>query len=172
MQFRKNGETLLEFIALDPFLAELIKQIPSAADPRGETPATSRLYSCPIDPALSMDPGTESLKKDWEDFVVPELKVQFGSAVAQVQHDIQEYLCEGDGDDDDFPYRLQIPMEHVDAWLSALNQARLVLAARFAFTEEELSRPFQSKLTSLRDLALYQISIYAFLQELIISGLK
>lgn len=171
MQFRKNGESLLEFIALDPFLAELIKQIPSAADPRGEISATSRLYSCPIDATAGSDAVTENLKADWEDFVIPELKLQFGSAIAQVQHDIQEYLCEAEGDDDDFPYRLQIPMDHVDAWLSALNQARLVLAARFAFTDEELSRPFQSKLTSLRDLALYQISIYAFLQELIISGL-
>ncbi|HEY5893979.1 MAG TPA: hypothetical protein VIT91_12180 [Chthoniobacterales bacterium] len=171
MQFRKNGDTLLEFIALDPFLAELIKQIPSATDPRGETSASSRLYSSPIDSAASPGAASEGLKKDWEEYVVPELKLQFASSVAQVQHDIQEYLCEAEGDDDDFPYRLQIPMDHVDAWLSALNQARLVLAARFAFTEEELSRPFQSKLTSLRDLALYQISIYAFLQELIISGL-
>lgn len=166
MHFRKNGDKMLEFSGLDPFLAELIKQIPCAADPHDDAAAKGRLYARPVEVA---DQEKDFLQ-DWDELVVPDLKLQFGSALAQVTHDIQEYLCEVEGKED-FPYRLQIPLAHADAWLSALNQARLVLVERFQFSDVELSRPFQTRLTSLRDLALYQISIYALLQELIITGL-
>ncbi|HEX8372796.1 MAG TPA: DUF2017 family protein, partial [Chthoniobacterales bacterium] len=146
---------------IDPFFAEIIRQIPHAARPENHSAAEARLFSAPC---AENDPLTE----DWQEYVVPDLRSLFSTAVARVQHDLSENLCESDGEDD-FPYRLQIPMDHLDAWLSALNQARLVLAARYAFSDEELAEHFTPKLTSLRDLALYQITIYGWMQELLLT---
>jgi hypothetical protein len=163
MKFYRHGSQYSEFVGIDPFLAELIRQIPQAADAEDNALATGRLFSSP-------SPDDAELTADWQELVAPELKTQFRSAVSLVAHDLAENLCETDGNDD-FPFRLQIPLEHTDAWLSALNQARLVLAARYAFSDEELGERFPPQLKSLRALVLYQITIYGWMQELLLSTL-
>ena len=163
MKFYQHGETYAEFVGIDPFLAEIIRQIPRAANPEDDTAAKARLFSSP-----SATP--DELSRDWQEYVVPDLRAGFDTALARVQHDLAENLCETDGEDD-FPFRLQVPLDHVDAWLSALNQARLVLAARHSFSDEELAGHFHPQLTSLRELALYQITIYGWMQELLLSTL-
>ena len=66
---------------------------------------------------------------------------------------------------------LRIPTKHADAWLSALNQARLVIAAKNNFTELELSDHLRSPIGSRRDLSLFQVNFYGFLQEFILREL-
>jgi hypothetical protein len=63
---------------------------------------------------------------------------------------------------------LRIPTQHADAWLNALNQARLAIAARCNFTETELCDHDRSPVGSRRDLSLFQINFYGFLQEFIL----
>ena len=63
---------------------------------------------------------------------------------------------------------LRIPTKHADAWLSALNQARLVIAAKNNFTELELCDHLRSPIGSRRDLSLFQVNFYGFLQEFIL----
>jgi hypothetical protein len=63
---------------------------------------------------------------------------------------------------------LRIPAKHADAWLSALNQARLVIAAKYDFTEGELCDHYRSPIGSRRDLSLFQVNFYGFLQEFIL----
>jgi hypothetical protein len=53
-----------------------------------------------------------------------------------------------------------------------LNQARLVIAAKNDFTESELSDHFRSPIGSRRDLSLFQINFYGFLQEFILRELE
>jgi len=163
VKFYQHGNKYAEFVGIDPFLAEIIRQIPRAANPEDDMKAKARLFSSPT-------ADDDELAMDWEDLVVPDLKMGFSAAVARVEHDLAENLCECEGEDD-FPFRLQIPLEHADAWLSALNQARLVLSARYDFTDEELSGRLQPRLTSLRELALYQVTIYGWIQELLLTAL-
>ncbi|MEO7932651.1 MAG: DUF2017 family protein [Chthoniobacterales bacterium] len=163
MKFYRHGSQYAEFLGIDPFLAELIRQIPQAADAEDSALAQGRIFSSP-------SPDNAELAADWKELVVPELKTQFRSAVSLVEHDLAENLCESDGDDD-FPFRLQIPLEHTDAWLSALNQARLVLTSRYEFSDEELNERFPPQLKSLRELVLYQITIYGWMQELLLTTL-
>ena len=66
---------------------------------------------------------------------------------------------------------LRIPSKHGDAWLSALNQARLVIAAKYNFTDGELGEHFRSPIGSRRDLSLFQVNFYGFLQEFILREL-
>ena len=57
-------------------------------------------------------------------------------------------------------------------WLNALNQARLVIAAKNNFTENELNDHFRSPIGSRRDLSLFQVNFYGFLQEFILRELE
>jgi hypothetical protein len=67
---------------------------------------------------------------------------------------------------------LRIPVKHADAWLSALNQARLVIAAKNDFTEIELNDHVHSPIGSRRDLSLFQVNFYGFLQEYILREME
>ncbi|MDQ3118391.1 MAG: DUF2017 domain-containing protein, partial [Verrucomicrobiota bacterium] len=63
---------------------------------------------------------------------------------------------------------LHIPLKHAEAWLNALNQARLVIASKFGFSEGELCDHYRSPIGSRRDLSLFQVNFYGFLQEFIL----
>ena len=67
---------------------------------------------------------------------------------------------------------LTIPFEHGDAWLNALNQARLVIAAKYKFSDIELNDHDRSPIGSRRDLSLFQVNFYGFLQEFILREMQ
>src|SRR6476646_516218 len=145
---RKNQ---IEISELDPFLAELLRQIPSSANPEGEPAAERRIFSPPIN-------GKQ-----------PELRRLFQTATETVGADLKQL----NGNEQSLTNRtLRIPTKHSDAWLSALNQARLVIAAKNNFTELELSDHLRSPIGSRRDLSLFQVNFYGFLQEFILRELE
>jgi Domain of unknown function (DUF2017). len=101
-------------------------------------------------------------------YVEPELRRLFQSATETVAADLEQL----NGNEKSVANRtLRIPAKHADAWLSALNQARLVIAAKNNFTESELGDHFRSPIGSRRDLSLFQINFYGFLQEFILRDL-
>ena len=155
--YRHNDR--IEITELDPFLAELLRQIPASAKPDGVPAAEKRLFSSPTN-------GKEKdLRAEWKQYVEPELRRLFQSAAETVASDLEQL----NGNEKSLANRtLRIPAKHADAWLSALNQARLVIAAKNDFTERELSDHFRSPIGSRRDLSLFQINFYGFLQEFIL----
>lgn len=154
---RREGD--LEISELDPFLAELLRQIPTSAAVEKDSPAQARLLSAPIDKSES------EFCKEWKLYVEPELRRLFQSATETVASDLEQ-LC---GDEKTFANRtLRIPAKHADAWLNALNQARLAIAAKNNFSDGELCDHDRSPIGSRRDLSLFQINFYGFLQELIL----
>lgn len=152
----------LEVRELDPFLAELLRQVPESAEPKDCPAAEERLFSAPA-------PETEKeLCAEWKVYVVPELRRLFQSATATVRQDLEQLKCSKK------PFAnctLRIPLAHADAWLSALNQARLAIAASYNFSEGELCDHYRSPLGSRRDLGLFQVNFYGFLQEFILREL-
>ena len=156
---RKNQ---IEISELDPFLAELLRQIPASANTEGAPAAEQRIFSLPIN-------GKESeLCAEWKVYVEPELRRLFQTATQTVGADLEQL----NGNDKTLANRtLRIPTKHSDAWLSALNQARLVIAAKNNFTELELSDHLRSPIGSRRDLSLFQVNFYGFLQEFILREL-
>ena len=152
----------IEISELDPFLAELLRQIPASASPDGVPAAEQRLF---IFPANRKE--TE-LCAEWKVYVQPELRRLFQSATETVAADLEQL----NGNEKSLANRtLRIPAKHSDAWLSALNQARLVIAAKNSFTESELGDHLRSPIGSRRDLSLFQINFYGFLQEFILRDL-
>jgi hypothetical protein len=154
---RRNAH--IEISELDPFLAELLRQIPASADPGGMPAAEQRLFSSPTTRSES------EVSTEWKMYVEPELRCLFQTATETVAQDLQQL----NGNENSFANRtLRIPSKHVDAWLNALNQARLVIAAKNNFTENELNDHFRSPIGSRRDLSLFQVNFYGFLQEFIL----
>ncbi|HMJ05552.1 MAG TPA: DUF2017 family protein, partial [Chthoniobacterales bacterium] len=149
---------MLEISELDPFLAELLRQVPESTNPDGAVAAENRLFSLP-------SAKDEGLCAEWKLYVEPELRRLFSSATETVAADLK--MLNGSAK----PFAnctLRIPTENAEAWLSALNQARLVIAAKYAFTEGELCDHYRSPIGSRRDLSLFQVNFYGFLQEFIL----
>ncbi len=151
-----RDEDALEIRDLDPFLAELLRQIPASTNAEGTEAAERRLFT---DPAAE----TESeLCAEWKVYVQPELRRLFSRATETVAADLQQL----DGNTKPFANcTLRIPTRNAEAWLNALNQARLVIATKCNFTDSELCDHYRSPIGSRRDLSLFQVNFYGFLQE-------
>lgn len=160
--FRHNGS--LEISEIDPFLAELLRQIPSSAKTDSAPAAEQRLFCAPADPKKH-----EELCAEWKLYVEPELRRIFESATETVARDLEQL---GENEKPFANSTLRIPVANSEAWLNALNQARLALAAKFDFSEAELSDHYRSPIGSRRDLSLFQVNFYGFLQEFILRELE
>ena len=158
---RNNGA--FEISEIDPFLAELLRQIPASTKTESVPAAERRLFSAPA------VPDEKELCAEWKIYVEPELRRLFQSATETVESDLRQL---GDNDKPFANCTLRIAHEHTDAWLNALNQARLAIAAKYDFTEEELCDHYRSPIGSRRDLSLFQVNFYGFLQEFILRELE
>jgi len=146
-----DGALVLEKIP--PFLFELLGEIVGRAasnDPRVE----ARFFP---DPA-----SDQELIEDWKSFVQPELLEFFQSARETVKADLRG-ASENDG-----VFSMSIPKTHSDAWLSALNQARLAIAEESGFDENDMSAEVAPAPEDPRAMALFQVGFYGFLQECLV----
>ena len=162
MEFRRDKDCL-EISELDPFLAELLRQIPESTNTEGVESAQQRVFSSPA-------PASErEICAEWKLYVEPELRRLFRSATETVAADLQQL----NGSTKPFANcTLRIPTENAEAWLNALNQARLVIAAKYNFTDGELCDHYRSPIGSRRDLGLFQVNFYGFLQEFILQEME
>jgi hypothetical protein len=63
-----------------------------------------------------------------------------------------------------------IPGTHLEAWLNALNQARLVIVEESNFSEADLDHREPPDLDTRRGLSLLKIHFYGHLQELLVEA--
>jgi Domain of unknown function (DUF2017) len=161
MLIRRLKENSIELAEIETIEAELLRKIPSVCDTGGDNRAETRLFSSPA------DTSERQFLNDWDEYVRPELRHLFLSARKTVEADLEK-LADRPG----HLGRLVVPRSHGDAWLNTLNQARLVLASKFGFSDEELSTREVPKSFSRRDLVLLQINFYAAIQERIIDAIE
>lgn len=138
---------------IDPLIFDFLRGIASCGA-SSHPEAEARLYPDPVEGAA--EPG---LREDWKCLVYPDLHAAFLEARAVVQADLRTAKETDDG------FEFHIPPRHVDAWMSALNQARLVLAAENHFEESDLAADAPAAIGGPRELALLQMRLYGFLQE-------
>jgi len=151
LQPADDGALMLEEIP--PFLFHLLSNIvvrASSRDPRVE----ARFFP---DPARD-----ESLIEDWKSLVQPELQFLFQSARETVQADLRG------ASEEDGVYSMKIPRKHADAWLNALNQARLAIAEESGFGEEDMASEVEPDPEDERAMALFEIGFLGFLQECLV----
>ena len=154
MEIIRSGEQVV-IAHLDIFSCEMLRLIPFAADPAGNSEVEERLFSKPE--ALEGE-----FTKDWRSYVEPGLRHLFVSAVETVAADLKN-LEETVMEDGTPLRRIRIPAAHLDAWVNAINQARLVIATRYHFTERDLDGSLPEEITTDRDVSLVQIHVYDFL---------
>lgn len=145
------------FRGIDPLILQILSEIRTAADlddPRVE----ARFYQSPTN-----DPEAENLREDWKAFVQPDLHSALASSREVVDADLRRSSLDKEGNGS-----LLIPRNHIDHWLSALNQARLALVEFHRFTEADMSRQPED-LEDPQDHALFQLSIYGLLLEWLVT---
>lgn len=151
----------LRIARLDLFFVELLRQVPVSADPMENDAARQRLYP-------PVDPGDAKANEEWGAYIHPELKDIFSAAGDVVRDDLENFE---QLDETQENWAFEIPVAHFDQWLNVLNQARLALAARFELQEEELSMNGPATIETVRDLSLFQVQFYGFLQECLLQDL-
>jgi hypothetical protein len=158
MEICRRGD-VIEISDLDPFLAELLRQIPASTNTDDSPAAQQRLFTPPA------NANEKEFCKEWKIYVEPELRRLFQSAIETIAEDLRQL----NGKEKSVQNcTLRIPTPHADAWLNGLNQARLAIAARCNFTDGELGDHYRSPIGSRRDLSLFQVNFYGFLQEFIV----
>ncbi|CAN5240470.1 hypothetical protein BH23VER1_BH23VER1_12170 [soil metagenome] len=151
-----------ELREIDDSDLRILAAVPREADPTGHPSAEDRLFPDPLAehdrPGETADPGgtasendgipeeAERFLDDWHSYVRPDLKEAFDGAVAVFAADLRR--AEPDPEPEGGRYRLRVPAQHAGAWLSTLNQARLVMNAKHQFPESD----------DLRDLAQLVVS--------------
>ena len=121
--------------------------------------AQARLYPDPV----GAD-GDAELRRDWKDHVRPELELLFASSRDIVARDLATLGRNGQGT------CLVIPAGHLDAWLNALSQARLIIVEENKFTDADLDHREPPDLATRRGLSLLKVHFYAHLQELLVEA--
>jgi len=161
MLIHRSKKDLIEFAEVEPIEAELLRQVSTLCNLTEDPKVEERLFSPPT------DSSEVQFLDDWEEYIKPELHHLFVSARKLVEDDLAK--LQGDNEEGG---RFFVPLAHGDAWLNTLNQARLILATRYDFSEVELSSSDLPKSFSRRELVLLQINFYATIQERIIDVLE
>jgi hypothetical protein len=154
MKIHRTDEDTVVLEEIDGFIYELIERIPASADPKGNAAAEARLFPSPTE-------GRETeADADWREYVEPELRELFRDAVTVVKNDLKAAPVE----EGQSHHTLHLPVKNLEAWIHALNQARLALTAEYGFTEQDLDREFPTE-GGARGFILFQVHFYGVLQE-------
>ena len=162
MQISRPDRKTLCLTRFDAFFTDLLRRIPQSADPGDSAAARDRLFSPP-----SHDDAEADFADDWRQYVEPDLQQLFLSNLEVIEQDLQKLRIEktnGQG-------TLSIPIAHLENWIHGLNQARLALSARFHFEDEDME-PHLPLEGNPRGIALLQVRLYGFLQELFLRELE
>ena len=162
MQISRPDDQTVLLSQLDALLTELLRRIPQSADPGESAEARARLFSSP-----THDAAEAELRKDWRNYVEPELEKLFQSTLEVIESDLKKMRVEKMAGD----AALSIPVDHLEEWVHGLNQARLALSARHDFTEEDMERALPLG-GDPRSFALLQVRFYGILQELFLRELE
>ena len=108
-----------------------------------------------------------AINRDWRELIAPELEALWranhelmASDLGRVEKDPAHRRC----------WRVAFPANHAAAWLSALNQARLVMASRWDVTEKDMTRPSEALKPTERDHDIFLIHLLAYVEQLFIEA--
>lgn len=157
MRLRRTSTDSWELRDVHPLLATFLSELPKVAARHKK--AQARLYPDPIGGVAHAE-----FRRDWKEHVRPELERLFASSRDIVARDLSAPGGHNHGT------KVVIPCAHLEAWLSALNQARLVIVEESNFTEADLDHHEPPDLATQRGLSLLKIHFYGHLQELLIEA--
>lgn len=125
---RRNDDGGVTIEDLAPPFVFILLELPGMLGPDQPDEVKQRLFPDPSE--------DDEIRKDWARLVRPELYALLASAREIVQKDLRGLVSSGG------LCRLDIPEPHVNAWISALNAARLALGAIHGIEDEDDLHPF------------------------------
>ncbi len=156
---QSDGSIALEGLA--PPYVFMLFELPGMLGPDQPDEVKQRLFPDPSE--------DDETRRDWARLVHPELYALLASAREIVQRDLAGIVSSGG------LCRLEIPAPHVNAWISALNAARLALGALHGIEDEDDLHPFEAaeeedEVVELdeRGLAIVKIHVLGELQALLV----
>ncbi len=150
----------LRFIALPPFFADCLLRLGEILSQRNHPDIARRLFPAPSD--------DEPFNAEWRVMIAPELRHLFVEAGEMVLGDLAALEPEGHWA---HTFRVVFPAAHADAWMSALNEARLILGEQFGLREEDLDHPMSKfNPNNARHMAIARVWALGYLLELLVGG--
>jgi len=152
------GDLVLDHLA--PAFIHVLHELPALLDRDQPDAVQDRLYPLPRE-------DDEEANEEWRRLVHPDLFALVASARDVVVRDLDGF---GPADPE-APFggwRLVIPKDHVQAWLAALNAARLALGALHGLGETDLNDDFVPEEWEERHVAIATVHLLGWLQQLII----
>lgn len=119
------------------------------------------------DRLLPTPSSLETINRDWRELVAPGLEALWRTNYELMAADLEQ--LEKDPAHPDI-WRTVFPANHAAAWLSALNQARLVMASRWDITETDMNRPAEDLKPTERDHDIFLIHLLAYVEQLFIDA--
>ncbi|MEX2580325.1 MAG: hypothetical protein WD342_14800 [Verrucomicrobiales bacterium] len=165
----------------------LVCELPRTAAGEGFSERTKeRLFPSPLSEDTLADDDTLSQIEDWDRFVRPDLDEGFKEVRELVRNDLNRVetfpadtlldpgqIEPGHGDLLELR-RLEVPIEHTEAWYSVLNQARLLMNEEHDLAEEEDRLMIQLEGPDAVDqdrlLVLAQYEMYSVIQSILVEN--
>jgi hypothetical protein len=128
-RFSRKGEGIA--VSIMEAEADLLRSIPTElrsvieAPVDRENPVSDRLF-----PRAYLDPTEEGAEREWQELVRPELVRERLAALERLTHSLER------GEVRDGRMEVELDADEAQAWLGALNDARLALGTRLGVTED------------------------------------
>src|SRR3954471_19143372 len=106
---------------IDDTHLELIRQAAEDASIGDSPEGRARLFPLPVPKKDELREG--EFLEDWTDFVTDDLETNFAGDVGTVLSDLDSAAPQRTTREAERRLRLDVPLEHAQAWFSALNQA-------------------------------------------------
>lgn len=138
-------------------LAAMLREMPEILELRDSPDARARLYPNPTR-------GNNKIDQEWHQMAGPELRHLFVSAGETVARDLTALTADKENGD---VWQVAFPIEHVPAWMSALNQTRLILGEVHKIDEVEMNRT-EFDPQSAKHMAALRIHLLGYLLHLFV----
>jgi hypothetical protein len=146
------GEKHVRLTGLDTVVVQCLHELPEILPRREQPGPRERLYPAPT-------AAEAEFNADWGQLIGPDLHHLFLSAEETVGRDLAGLSPE--------QTELLVPGTHVDAWMNALNQARLILAAEFDIDDALMNARYE-KLSATQLQAVLRIDLFGHLLHLFV----
>ena len=157
LRIQPLDEKRVRLSGIDPFLAACLQELPEVLSQCDHPSARQRLFPDPT-------AHDEEVNADWHRLMEPDLRHLFVSAAETMARDLTS--LEPDASETDC-LQVAFPAAHVSAWMSALNQARLILGELHRVEERDMASA-QFDLREPKHLAVLKIHLLGYLLQLFV----
>ena len=157
LQVEPVGEKQLRIVGINPVALDCLYALPDILAQRDSPAARARLLPDPTQ-------ADEKANSEWQRLMAPELRHLFVSAGETIARDLTSVTPD---DRDQQFLAVTFPIEHAAAWMSALNQARLILGELHEVSDEDMSAA-DFDVNKPKSLAVFRIHVLGYLLQLFV----